>query len=136
MAYWLVKQEPTAYPYSNLVRDRTTAWTGVHHPTAQRNLRAMRPAERGLYYHTGSERAAVGTFRVVTAPRPDPDDARGAWTVEIAADTALASPVPLAGIREETVFRGSPLVREPRLSVVPLTAPQFRRFLALGNRRP
>ncbi|MCI4331939.1 MAG: EVE domain-containing protein [Thermoplasmata archaeon] len=136
MRYWLVKQEPTDYPYSSFVRDGTTSWSGVHHPTAQRNLREMRPKDRGIYYHTGTERAAVGTFRVIGAPHPDSQDDRGAWTVEIQAERALDSPVPLAALRTDRAFSKSPLLKEPRLSIAPLSATEWTRFLTLGARPP
>jgi predicted RNA-binding protein with PUA-like domain len=133
MRFWLVKQEPTSYTFARFVSDRTTWWTGVHHPTAQRNLKEMRARDRGIYYHTGSERAAVGTFQVVGLPRADPDDDRGAWMVELRADRPLTVPVSMATVRSDPAFARSPLVREPRLSIVPLSRPEWERFLQLGG---
>ncbi len=122
---WLVKEEPTHYAFSDLVRDGRTEWSGVHNPTALKNLRAMRPGEEVLYYHTGGERRIVGIARVAGTPRPDPEDPRGSWTVPIAPVRALPEPIPLERLKAEPVFADSPLARIGRLSIVELTGPQW-----------
>ncbi len=133
MARWLVKQEPSAYSYADLEREGATRWDGVHHPLALRHLRAMRPGDEGIFYHTGAERACVGTLRVVGRPAPDPGDARGSWTVDVAVGRRFDRPVPLAQIRGDPAFRGFELLRLGRLSVMPVPAPYWRRIVALGR---
>ncbi len=131
MARWLLKEDPESYRFSDLVRDRTTEWNGVHNALALRHLRAMRPGDEAIMYHTGAERAAVGILRVSSEPRPDPHDDRGSWSIEVRPVRALHHPVPLERLKRETVFSDSPLVRIGRLSVLPLTDAQWNRVLAL-----
>src|SRR5215472_9943103 len=109
---YLLKTEPSAYSFADLQRDKATVWDGVHNPVALRNLGEMKPGTRLVIYHTGDEKAAVGT---ATVP-----------AVKIQAGKALAKPVTLAQVKSNKLFSDSPLVRQGRLSVVPLTAAQYK----------
>jgi predicted RNA-binding protein with PUA-like domain len=119
---YLLKTEPTAYSFTDLQRDKATVWDGVHNPVALRNLGGMKPGDRLVIYHTGEEKSAVGTASVVSV---DASDAKNP-VVEIKAGKAIAKPVTLAEIKANKVFGDSPLVRQGRLSVVPLTAAQYK----------
>ena len=129
---WLVKQEPSAYPFAQLVADGRTTWDGVRNSTARIHLRAMKVGDGVLYYHSGDERAVVGLAEVVRGPHPDPKDP--AWVaVEIAPKSALPRPVTLAEIKAEPALADMPLIRMSRLSVMPVTAAEWKRILALGK---
>jgi predicted RNA-binding protein with PUA-like domain len=120
---WLVKTEPEEYSFDDLVRDGTTVWDGVSNPQAIKNLRAMAAGERVFVYHTGSERRVVGRAEVARPAGPGPGPST---LVELKAGRTLKSPVPLADLKGDRAFADSPLVRQGRLSVVPLTADQVR----------
>lgn len=126
-----MKEDPESYRFTDLLRDRKTLWNGVHNALALKHMRAMVPGDEAMMYHTGEERAAVGILRISGSPRPDPKDDRGSWVVEVRPVRALRHPVPLARLKNEPVFADSPLVRIGRLSVLPLTDPQWDRILAL-----
>ncbi|HET8734689.1 MAG TPA: EVE domain-containing protein [Anaeromyxobacteraceae bacterium] len=135
MPCWLVKTEPSTYAFSDLVRDRKTRWDGVSNAQAQANLRAMREGDAVVVYHSG-EKAAVGLARVARGPSPAPGDPAGKRVaVELAAGEPLAAPVPLDALRAEPAFDGSPLLRQGRLSVLPLTAGQLAVVRRLARRR-
>jgi len=135
MPSWLLKTEPSTYSFDDLARDRKTRWDGVSNAQAQANLRAMRVGDPVVVYHSG-EKAAVGLARVSRAAFPDPGDPGGKRVaVEIAAGARLAAPVPLEALRAAGAFEGSPLLRQGRLSVVPLTAAQARVVQVLARRR-
>ena len=131
---WLLKTEPSDYSFDDLERDRRTVWDGVANPTALRHLRAMRKGDRALIYHTGGERAAVGTASAVSDPYPDPrgDDPR-LVVVDLEAGERLPRPVTLAAIKADPAFAGWDLVRLPRLSVMPVPPALWRRILAMGG---
>lgn len=118
---YLLKTEPTVYSFAELQRDKTTTWDGVTNPAALKHLREMNPGDRLVIYHTGDEKSAVGTATVVSVDAKDPK----VPLVKIKAATA-AKPVTLAEIKAHKLFADSPLVRQGRLSVVPLTAAQFK----------
>ena len=124
---YLLKTEPSTYSFADLEREKTTIWDGVSNPVALKNLRAMNPGERLVIYHTGDEKAAVGTATVVSV---DTSDARNPQ-VKIKAGKANTKPVTLAEVKAHKLFAASPLVRQGRLSVVPLTAEQYS-FLTGG----
>ncbi len=133
MAYWLLKTEPTTYSFADLERERMTAWTGVKNPQAQANLRTMEAGDRVLVYHSGTK-VAVGVAEVARAAYPDPTaSGSGTACVDVRAVSALPSPVPLAVLKKTRAFSGSPLLRQGRLSVVPLTAEQWRAAMDLGG---
>jgi predicted RNA-binding protein with PUA-like domain len=124
---WLLKTEPGTYSYQDLEREGRAAWDGVTNPVALRNLRAMKSGDRAFVYHTGDEKAVVGRARVVKAAYPDPKDKSGRLVVvDLEPAGRLARPVTLQTIKTLPVFADSPLVRQGRLSVVPLTAEQVR----------
>jgi predicted RNA-binding protein with PUA-like domain len=124
---WLLKTEPGDYNYDALEKAGRARWDGVRNPAAIRNLGAMKPGERVLVYHTGDEKAVVGRAEVVRAAYPDPKYPEGKLlVVDIEARGRLARPVTLAEIKALAEFRTSPLVRQGRLSVVPLTAAQWQ----------
>ena len=119
---YLLKTEPTVYSFADLQRDKITEWDGVSNPTALRNLREMQPGAGLIIYHTGDEKSAVGTATVVSVDASDPKSP----VVTIKAGKPLAKPVTLAEIKANKLFADSPLVRQGRLSVVPLTAAQLK----------
>jgi len=118
---YLLKTEPSAYSFADLQRDKQTIWDGVSNPVAVRHLREMKAGERLIIYHTGDEKSAVGTASVVSV---DPSDPRNP-AVKIKVGKAIAKPVTLAEIKAKPLFSDSALVRQGRLSVVPLTGAQY-----------
>lgn len=127
--HWLLKTEPSTYSWADLERDTTAVWDGVSNPVALRNLAAMKVGDDALIYHTGDEKAVVGLARVTKAAYADPKakDPK-LLVVDLAPVKRLSRSVTLAEIKADTPFRESPLVRQGRLSVVQLTAEQFRRL--------
>ena len=119
---YLLKTEPSVYSFADLEREKSTVWDGVTNPVAVRNLRAMKPGDRLVIYHTGDEKSAVGTASVISVDAADPKTPQ----VKIKAGKALGKSVTLADVKANKLFAGSPLVRQGRLSVVPLTAAQFK----------
>jgi predicted RNA-binding protein with PUA-like domain len=118
---YLLKSEPDAYSFADLERDHETVWDGVTNPVAVKHLREMKSGDKLVIYHTGNERQAVGTATVTSVDTNDPKTPR----VTIKAGKRLSQPRTLADIKEHKLFRDSPLVRQGRLSVVPLTAEQY-----------
>jgi len=124
---WLLKTEPTDYSYDQLEQDGRTRWDGVSNPAALKNMRAMKAGDRAFLYHTGKEKAVVGVVEIVTSAYPDPEAKEAKLVViDIEARSRLGRPVTLAEIKALPAFEGSPLVRQGRLSVVLLTADQWR----------
>jgi predicted RNA-binding protein with PUA-like domain len=119
---YLIKTEPTVYSFADLEREKTTIWDGVSNPAAVKHLREMKPGERLVIYHTGDEKSAVGAATVVSV---DPSDVKNP-AVKIKVGKAIAKPVTLAEVKANKDFADSPLVRQGRLSVVPLTAKQYK----------
>ncbi|HEY8562896.1 MAG TPA: EVE domain-containing protein [Pyrinomonadaceae bacterium] len=135
MNYWMVKQEPEAYSFDDLLRDGRTDWTGVRNFQARNNLRAMRPGDKVLYYHTGKEKRIVGAAEVARGEFPDPTD--GKWiAVEIKPLEKLSNPVGLEQIKTEKFLENIALIRQSRLSVMPLTETEFETIMKLGGRLP
>jgi predicted RNA-binding protein with PUA-like domain len=131
---WLVKEEPENYSYATFLKDRSTVWAGVRNPVAQRNLREMKKGDRVFFYHTGKEKAIVGTATVAKTAYPDPKDTSGALVVvELAAAKALKRPVTLAEIKADKRFADMPLVRIARLSVQPVTDDQWDMIEAMSK---
>lgn len=118
---YLLKSEPEAYAFADLERDGETVWDGVTNPVAVKHLREMKPGDKLVIYHTGDERQAVGTATVVGVDSKDPKTPR----VKIKAQTAISHPRTLAEIKQYKLFSESPLVKQGRLSVVPLTEEQY-----------
>ena len=131
--HWIVKTEPSMYSHADLVRDGSTVWDGVKNPVALRHLAAMKRGDEVMIYHTGNEKAAVGLATVTGEARPDPKKKDPKLlVVTLEAGRPLARPVTVAEIKADPAFASSPLVRVPRLSVIPASAAQWRRLLALG----
>jgi predicted RNA-binding protein with PUA-like domain len=122
--YYLLKTEPTEYSFADLQKDRETVWDGVSNPVAVRNLREMKPGVKLIIYETGDRKSAVGTASVVEVKVTDPKNPQ----VKVKAGKPIAKPVPLGEIKSDKLFGDSPLVRIGRLSVVPLTAAQYKRL--------
>src|SRR5512133_1920965 len=119
---WLFKEEPSHYAFETLVADGETRWSGVKNPQAQKNLRSVKKGDNVLYYHTGDEKAVVGLARAKANAYPDPDDAAAKmYVVDIVPVRRLKRAVTLAEVKADKAFRDSPLVRIPRLSVMPIT---------------
>src|SRR5215831_6212513 len=118
---YLLKTEPSVYSFANLQKEQSTIWDGVTNPVAVKNLRGMEKGDRLVIYHTGDEKSAVGTATVESV---DNSDAR-VPKVRIKAGEAVAKPHTLAEIKSQRLFADSPLVRQGRLSVVPLSDAQF-----------
>lgn len=119
---YLLKTEPSTYSFADLQREKTTIWDGVSNPVALRHLREMKPGERLVIYHTGDEKSAVGTASVVSVDASDSKNPQ----VKIKAGQAIARPVTLAEAKANKLFADSPLVRQGRLSVVPLNEAQYK----------
>jgi predicted RNA-binding protein with PUA-like domain len=119
--YYLLKTEPSEYSFADLQRDKATVWDGVSNPVAVRNLREMKPGAQLIIYETGNQKSAVGTAKVISVDTSNPKKPE----VEIQAGKALSRPVSLAEIKANKLFADSPLVRQGRLSVVPLTPAQY-----------
>ena len=133
---WLVKQEPEAYAWQALVRDGRTAWTGVRNFQARNFLRAMRRGDSVLYYHSVTGKQLVGLARVVREAYPDPAATEGDWSVvDLEPVKALARPVSLEQLKADPVTANMPLIRQSRLSVMPLEEDVFQRVLELAGTR-
>ncbi|HET9405887.1 MAG TPA: EVE domain-containing protein [Candidatus Sulfotelmatobacter sp.] len=120
--FYLLKTEPSTYSFQQLQKEGTTIWDGVSNPVALRHLREMKPGDQLVIYHTGDEKSAVGTASVVSI---DASDAKNPQ-VKIKAGKSVAKPVTLAEVKSSKVFQDSPLVRQGRLSVVPLSDAQHK----------
>ena len=134
MRHWLVKQEPEKYPWSQLVKDKVTYWDGVRNYQARNNLRAMANDDLVLYYHSVSEKAVVGVAKVTREAYPDPTAKEGDWSVvDLKPARAMKTPVTLEAIKSDPALAEISLVKQSRLSVMPLTAAHFKRILKLGG---
>ncbi|HEX7577317.1 MAG TPA: EVE domain-containing protein [Verrucomicrobiae bacterium] len=134
MNYWLVKSEPGAYAWAQLVKDGVTAWTGVRNFAARLHLRAMKKDDAVFFYHSGEEKSVVGLARVVGKYYPDPTAMEGDWSaVDIAPEKALAKPVTLAAIKADRILREMKLAKQSRLSVSPVTEAQVKRLLKMAE---
>ncbi len=134
MANWILKSEPEAYSYADLVRDGRAVWDGVANNAALMHMRTMQPGDQALIYHTGDERRAVGLATITSAPYPDPQlgDAR-LVVVDVAPVRELPRPVGLAAVKADPFFADFALVRQARLSVVPVSDAQWARLLAMAE---
>ena len=118
---YLLKTEPSTYSFADLQREGTTLWDGVSNPVALRNMNTMRAGERLIIYHTGDEKSAVGTATVTSVDASDPKNPQ----LKIEVGKPIARPVSLAEVKANKLLSDSPLVRQGRLSVVPLTEAQY-----------
>lgn len=132
--YWLVKSEPETYAWADLVRDRHTAWTGVRNYSARLHLKAMRPGDTVLFYHSGEAKSIAGLAKVTKAAFPDTTADEEGWVaVELAPVKPLPSPVTLAQIKADAALKTMELVRQSRLSVSPVRPAEFARIRQLGG---
>jgi len=133
-SYWLVKSEPAKYPWSQLVKDRSTHWDGVRNYEARNNLAAMKKGDLVLYYHSNEGKEVVGVARVRKESYPDPTSDDERWVVvDVEPVVPLKRPVTLAEIKADADLGDIALVRRGRISVVPLTSKEFRHILKLGK---
>jgi predicted RNA-binding protein with PUA-like domain len=134
--FWLVKQEPSSYSWSDFVADGETSWTGVRNFAARNNLRKMQKGDEVLFYHSGDEKAVVGIAKVVRTAYLDATADEGDWsTVDLAPVRSVAKRVTLREIKSNSRLKGIPLIRQSRLSVMPLTEPEFREIVNMAEGR-
>lgn len=134
MNYWLVKSEPEKYSWADLIKDGRTSWTGVRNFQARNNLQQMKVGDLVLFYHSVSERAVVGIAKVDREAYPDPTSDDPQWlTVDLVAARDFRDPVSLDQIKKDSRLQNTPLLRQSRLSVMPLQAEEFEVLLSLGN---
>lgn len=132
--YWLVKQEPSAYSWSDFVADKTTSWTGVRNFSARNNLRTMQEGDAVLFYHSVVGKEIVGLAEVKRTAFPDPTAKEGDWSaVELAAKKPLPRPVTLDEIKKSPRLKKMALLRLSRLSVQPVSAAEFKEILRLAS---
>lgn len=133
--YWLVKQEPEAYAWETFVKDKKTIWDGVRNFQARNNLKAMKEGDEVLFYASVTGKAVQGVAKVTRTAFPDPTAEEGAgWvSVELEASKALARPVTLEAIKAEPTLAEIALLRQSRLSVMPLSAEEFKTVVGLGK---
>lgn len=134
MAYWLVKSDPDTYGLADLERDRKTRWDGVANPVAVKHIRGIAAGDPVLVYHTGQEKAVVGIGRAASAGGPDPKDPKLA-VFDLEFVRRVPKPVTLAALKADATFAAFDLVRLPRLSVMPVPAPLWKKILVLGGDR-
>ncbi|MDR3401256.1 MAG: EVE domain-containing protein [Chthoniobacter sp.] len=135
--YWLVKQEPTAYAWSAFVADGRTAWTGVRNFQARINLRTMRKGDRVLYYHSVVGKEIVGIAEIAAEAYPDPTAKEGDWVcVDLVPVKPLSNPVTLEAIKANAKLKDIKLLRQSRLSVMPLTEVEFTEILRMAKTKP
>ena len=132
--FWLVKSEPSSYSWANFVTDGGTSWTGVRNYAARNNLRGMGKEDEVLFYHSGEEKAVVGIARVTRTAYADKTASEGDWSaVDLSPIKSLPRPVTLRQIKEDARLQKIQLVRQSRLSVTPLAAPEFRAIVRMGD---
>ncbi len=134
MAYWLLKSEPGTWSWSDQVAAGTAEWDGVRNHQAAANLKAMAVADRAFFYHSVKEKRIVGIVRIVRPYSPDPTDESGRFgMVDVAAEQALPTPVTLAQVKADPLLADLPLVRQSRLSVMPIPEDAWHHLCALGG---
>ena len=132
--YWLVKQEPSSYSWTDFVGDGKTQWTGVRNFTARNNLRAMRQGDAVFFYHSVTDKAIFGIAKVVHEAYPDPTAKEGDWSaVDLAPEKSLPRPVALEEIKQNPELKDMALLRLSRLSVQPVTTAQFEEIVRMGR---
>jgi predicted RNA-binding protein with PUA-like domain len=137
MAYWLMKSEPGAWSWEDQVRDGVAEWDGVRNYQAANNMKAMKLGDRCFFYHSVSEKSVVGIVEVVRLYYPDPTDPSGRFgMVDVKALRAMTRPVSLAEIKAEPRLADLPLIRQSRLSVLPVPAAQWRIICKMGKTVP
>jgi predicted RNA-binding protein with PUA-like domain len=133
MAYWLMKSEPAAYGWDDLVRDGGTEWDGVRNPAARLHLKAMKAGDEALFYHSGEDKAAVGVMRITREGAADPKDPN--WvSVAVEPVRALASPVTLKEMKADPRLAKLEMIRQSRLSVSPVREEEWTAVLEMAGR--
>lgn len=136
MAYWLMKSEPAAYAWAQMVKDKKSGWSGVRNHQAANNMKAMQPGDRAFFYHSNEGREIVGIVRISKTYHPDPTDGSGKFgMVEVTAEQPLKKPVTLAEIKAQPQLKGMALLRQSRLSVSPVTAAEWAAICKMGGIR-
>ena len=133
--HWLIKSEPSAYPFEQLVKDGHTSWDGVRNFAARNNLREMKKGDLCLFYHSSEGKEVVGIARVAREAYPDPTTKEDFSSVDVEPVRALARHVSLAEMKQNKALGGMMMFRQPRLSVVPVTPEEFERVVDLGKPR-
>lgn len=134
MAYWLMKSEPSAYSWAQLVKDKRTSWSGVRNYQANNNMKAMKIGDEAFFYHSNEERAIVGIMKIVKLWHPDSSDETGRFgMVDVEAVGMLKTPVTLAMIKADKKLGAMALLRQSRLSVSPITYAEWKRILEAEN---
>ncbi|GEN11561.1 Predicted RNA-binding protein, contains PUA-like domain [Myxococcus fulvus] len=132
--YWLIKSEPSVYPYAQLEKDKQTEWTGIRSFEARNNLRAMKPGDLCLYYHSNEGKAVVGVAQVLTLATEDSTAPGEDWaSVKVAAVIPVKAPVELGTVKATAALKDFPLITRSRLSVAPVTAEHFKLILKMGK---
>jgi predicted RNA-binding protein with PUA-like domain len=131
---WILKTDSDVYPYDQLERERKAVWDGVSNAVALKHIRAMAPGDSLMIYHSGATKEIVGLARVTSAPYADPkrDDPK-LTVIDVEAERRLPRTVPLAAIKADPAFADLPLVRQPRLSVIPVPESQWKRLLSMAG---
>ncbi len=133
MAHWLIKSEPSVYSWAQFVKEKKTSWTGVRNAQAAINLKAMKVGDRCFFYHSNEGKEIVGIAEVVKTAYPDPTDKAGkAVTVDVKAVEPVKTPVTLAAIKADPRLKDFGLVRQSRLSVVPVSAEQWKMIMKMA----
>ena len=132
MTYWLMKSEPSAYSWQDLVRDGVTEWNGVRNNAATLHLKAMQAGDRAFFYHSMSEKAVIGIMEITRTARPDGKEGERWVSVEVKPVEPLTRPVTLAEIKAEPALAHMELLRQSRLSVAPVRDEEWRRVLAMA----
>ena len=134
MAYWLIKSEPSAYSWDQLVKDKKTSWTGVRNFQAQINLKAMKVGDRAFFYHSGEGKEIVGIAEVTKTAYPDSTDKEGkSITVDFKAVEPVKKKVTLAEIKADPKFKEMKLVRQSRLPVSPVSDEHWKALLKMAS---
>ncbi len=134
MNYWLIKSEPSVYPFHKLWNEKSTQWDGIRNFQARNNLALMKTGDLCLYYHSNGERAVVGLAKVSTEAFPDPTATDPRWlAVRVAAVSELQQPISLSTIKQDPILQHMELVRQSRLSVCPVRPEEFDRVIELSG---
>ncbi len=130
MSYWLMKSEPDAYAWQQLVKDKCTSWSGVRNYQANNNMKAMKIGDEAFFYHSNEDRAIVGVMKIIKTWHLDPSDETGRFgMVGVAPVRAFAEPVTLTDIKADPLLKEMAFVRQGRLSVSPVTKPEWTRIM-------
>ncbi len=134
MKYWLMKSEPSAYSWDQLVKDKRTSWSGVRNHQASNNMKAMQLGDRAFFYHSNEGLAVVGIMEIAKLYHPDPSDAAGKFgMVDVKPVTAMKTPVTMAEIKKTPKLKDMVLVKNSRLSVQPVTAEEWKLVCQMGG---